>query len=209
MCCHTSLETLETKLFELTTATLNFRVTTINAMLANQQGLWQKAHWPQCEALRWNILTFWGRVNNSCTLDLAKTDGKIHAACYQKVLDNNLNSSAQRNAHGRHLEFPVRQWSKTQGRVIPAVAAAEKCQGYGTVVSLHPWYKWTLWGRSLQPVVPAHSHSILMGLREPFPRCPGHFTTWGNKVLIHRDHKWLQGILLFSCSVLDMALDAF
>ena len=58
----------------------------------SQQGLWWKVHHSYCDHGGGSLM-FWGFVSYKGG-NLVKLDGKMNAACYQKILEENLHPSA-------------------------------------------------------------------------------------------------------------------
>uniref|UniRef100_A0AAY5JZU6 Transposable element Tcb1 transposase n=1 Tax=Esox lucius TaxID=8010 RepID=A0AAY5JZU6_ESOLU len=62
-------------------------------------------------------LMFWGCVSSKGTGSLVKIDGKLNAACYQKIMADNLHSSARKLRMGPSCTFQHNNDPKHKARL--------------------------------------------------------------------------------------------
>lgn len=91
-----STQTTSLKTFGVTRPKLNFSATIINVRFGEESKAYDERYTIPTVKHRGGSLMFWGCVSYNGTGHLVKIDGKMNAACYQIILEENLHSSAQK-----------------------------------------------------------------------------------------------------------------
>ena len=122
----TSHKTSGTKSFGVMGPKLNFLATTINTTFGEEstRPMMMMYTIPTVKHGDGSLM-FWGFVSHKGTGNLVKIDGKMNAARYQKILEEEFALISPEAAHGTYLDIPTRYWCKTQSQVDLSLAAAE------------------------------------------------------------------------------------